>query len=232
MKQRRKRYALALALVLALSAGCAAGTVPDEEVYVEQFRMETAVIEEEAVALSEEPPAPPALLLAVASGEKVKKSAKAVIDYSNTGDGYVMVQYTGQTDKRLKVQVKGPATTYTYNLTPGEWETFPLSDGNGSYQISLFENVSGTKYALVQSVKETVTLADEFAPFLRPNQYVDYDAASRAVARAEELTAEITDPMGKVAAVYDAVVGGLTYDKEKAATVQSGYLPVLDSVLA
>ena len=33
-------------------------------------------------------------------------------------------------------------------------------------------------------------------------------------------------------AVYDFVVGNLTYDKKKATTVQSGYLPVLDTVLA
>ena len=32
--------------------------------------------------------------------------------------------------------------------------------------------------------------------------------------------------------VYDYVVTNLTYDRQKAATVQSGYLPVLDTVLA
>ena len=101
-----------------------------EDVFVEQLQIEHAIIEDEAVALSEAPEAPTTMLLAQASGKLVKKSSKAVIDYSNTGDGYVMVQYTAQTAKRLKVQVKGPATTYTYNLTPGKWETFPLSDGN------------------------------------------------------------------------------------------------------
>jgi transglutaminase-like putative cysteine protease len=131
----------------------------------------------------------------------------------------------------LKVQIKGPSTTYTYNLTPVKWETFPLSDGNGTYQTSLFENVTGNKYALVQSVSHSVTLKDEFAPFLRPNQYVDYSAASASVAKANELTEDITNPMEIVAAVYDYVVKNLTYDKEKAATVQSGYLPILDSVL-
>lgn len=56
---------------------------------------------------------------------------QAQIDYSNTADGYVMVRYTASTTKRLKVQVKGPTTTYTYNITPGDtWTTFPLSDGN------------------------------------------------------------------------------------------------------
>lgn len=34
-----------------------------------------------------------------------------------------------------------------------------------------------------------------------------------------------------MAAVYDFVIQNITYDKQLAATVQSGYLPVLDSVL-
>jgi len=232
MKTLRWQILLVLTLAMGLLTGCGSKEAEPSDVYVERLHLEYEIIEDEAVALSEAPEAPTALLLAEHSGKLVKKSSKAVIDYSNTGDGYVMVQYTAQTSKRLKVQVKGPTTTYTYNLTPGKWETFPLSDGNGSYQISLFENVSGTKYALVQSVSSTVALKDEFAPFLRPNQYVDYSAASTAVAKAEELTKDITDPMKKVAVVYDYVVGNLTYDKEKAATVQSGYLPVLDSVLA
>ncbi|MBR5471977.1 MAG: transglutaminase domain-containing protein [Oscillibacter sp.] len=220
-----------MTLMIGALMGWASKEVTPEEVFVEQLRMEYAVIEDEAVALSEAPEAPAAILLVEPSGKLVKKTGKAIIDYSNTNDGYVMVQYTAKTSKRLKVQVKGPATTYTYNLTAGKWETFPLSDGNGAYQISLFENVSGSKYALVQSISHTVTLKDEFAPFLRPNQYVDYSAASAVVAKAGELTEGMIDPMKKVAAVYDFVVGNLTYDTEKAAAVQSGYLPVLDSVL-
>ena len=74
---------------------------------------------------------------------KVKKVTKAVIDYSNTKDGYVMVKFTGQTNKKLKAQVKGPTTTYTYNVTPGVWEVFPVSDGNGKYRVAVFENGKG-----------------------------------------------------------------------------------------
>ncbi len=40
------------------------------------------------------------------------------------------------------------------------------------------------------------------------------------------------DPLQKVEKIYDYVVANLTYDKAKASSVQSGYLPVLDSVLA
>jgi len=80
------------------------------------------------------------------TGSKTKKVFKIVIDYSNTQDGYVMVRFTSQTTKRIKAQAKGPATIYTYNTTPGIWEVFPISDGNGKYQVAVFENVSGTTW--------------------------------------------------------------------------------------
>ena len=189
------------------------------------------IIEEEAVALAEAPAAVPTGVSAVAAGTLQKKNASAVIDYSNTGHGYVMVQYTAQTQQRLKVQIKGPTTKYTYNITAGKWEVFPLSDGNGSYQITVYQNVTGSKYAAVLSVTTAVALANEFEPFLHSNQYVDYDAAPKTVAKAAELTAGIEDPLKKVEAVYNYVVKGMTYDRELAATVKSGYLPVLDTVL-
>ena len=184
------------------------------------------------VAQAESSTALDTVLQPVASGTAVKKNAEAVIDYSNITDGYVMVKYTASTTQKLKAQVKGPTTTYTYNLKAGQWETFPLSDGNGAYQVTLYKNVSGSKYSAVVSSRFSVTLKDEFAPFLRPNQYVDYSGAVKTVEKAQELTKNLKDPLKKVKAVYDFVVGNLTYDKKKATTVQSGYLPVLDTVLA
>lgn len=192
----------------------------------------TSVAAEAAVLVSTTPAPAPAIPAAVASGVKVKKVSKAVIDYSNTKDGYVMVKFTGQTSKKLKAQVKGPTTTYTYNVTPGVWEVFPVSDGNGKYRVAVFENVSGTRYASVTYVDFDVTLKDEFAPFLLANQYVNYTADSKTVAKAQELVKPEMKLLEKVGTVYNFVVGNLTYDYQKAATVQSGYLPDLDTVLA
>jgi len=243
---------LILTMTLLLLCGCGqpAAETPGSTGYVGQTEM-MVVIKDETVPLSQAMPAGPAgkaldseaealsqstaaaanTLTPKASGIKEKRVSNAVIDYSHTEDGYVMVKYTGQTTKRLKSQVKGPSTTYTYNVTPGQWETFPLSDGNGKYQVALFENVSGNKYAAVTSVSFDVKLTNEFAPYLLPNQYVNYSASSNVVVKAEELIDGETKVLKKVEAVYDFVVSDLTYDKEKAATVQSGYLPVLDTVL-
>ncbi|MCF2595249.1 transglutaminase-like domain-containing protein [Pseudoflavonifractor phocaeensis] len=228
----------AFILAFLLLAGC--GPAPSYQTegpsstdvsYIDTVTIEQADLEDEMIALSDAPAALPTMLTSSAPGTLEKRNNKAVIDYSNTQDGYVMVQYTASTDKRLKAQVKGPTTTYTYNLTVGQWATFPLSDGNGTYQFVVYENIEGTKYACVLSQSHTVTLTDEFAPFLRPNQYVDYAPAVNTVAKAEELTRDITEPLKKVEAVYNFVVNSLTYDKQLAATVQSGYLPVLDTVL-
>ena len=174
----------------------------------------------------------PHKLTVEAPGILEKRGSGAVIDYSNTQDGYVMVCFAEPCQQRLKVQVKGPTTTYTYNLSPEKWTAFPLSDENGAYQVTVYQNVTGSKYAALLSVQLKVTLSDPFAPFLRSNQYVDFDAAPNAVAQAYRLTAAIATPLQKVEAIYDYVVQTLRYDRELAATVQSGYLPVLDQVLA
>ena len=239
MKKLWKRL-IPLSLALTLLAGCAQGAVGSassvvnelEGIYVDRVELVEFDIEDEAVALAGAPAALNDLLMPVASGKLVQKTDRAAIDYSNTSDGYVMVQFTGTTKTRLKVQVKGPTTTYTYDLKTGVWTTFPLSDGNGKYTVKVMENTTGTKYAQVVSQSFEAKLTDEFAPFVRPNQYVDYAVAPNTIAKAKELAGKETDPMKLVGVVYDYVVKNFTYDKELAANVKSGYLPVLDNVLA
>ena len=184
----------------------------------------------EAEAL-EIPPSPPWVPEALASGEALESCPDAEIDYSHTQDGYVMVRYLTPTELRLKVLIKGPTTTYSYNLPQGDWVVFPLSDGNGSYQVAVYRNVSDSRYALILSASFQAQLLDEFAPFLRPNQYVNYTTDSQVLQKASELTADLEHPLDKVAAVYNFVIANITYDHEKAATVKSGYLPALDQVL-
>ena len=248
--KRCKYVFLAGCLALAALTGCAKEEASEQTPMAEAAQTEAVSMEEiqqmyvDAVELEvkeeipeeiilEEPPAPPIpdILEPVASGEKVEANDKVQIDYSHTDDGYIMVLYTEDTYKKLKVQIKGPTTTYTYNLYPAEWVVYPLTDGNGSYQFKVYQNVSGSQYSLVMALSEDVSLSDEFAPFLRPNQYVNYAASSKAVEKGLELTQGLETTLEKVEAIYNFVVTELKYDDHKAATVKSGYLPVLDTVL-
>ena len=168
-----------------------------------------------------------------APGKKVSKNASAVIDYSNAKDGYVMVKWTDEAVK-VVVQVKGPNNPekYTYYLrTDGEYDVLPLSDGDGTYQFVVCKNISDNKYAQTLTASVTVKLDDSLAPFLRPNQYVNYSESSEAVTMAKELVKGATDNLGKVKTVYEWVVANLTYDYNKAKTVKAGYLPVVDNVM-
>lgn len=204
----------------------------EQPAFIDQVSIGETHLEDDLVPLTSAPAAVSTLLMPAASGTAVKNGGGAEIDYSNIRDGYVMVRFAGSSSKRLRVQVEGPSTTYTYDLRTGDWETFPLSDGNGNYKVTAFQNTTGKKYAVLASASFQVTLKDEFAPFLRPNQYVNYEDAPKTIAKAKELTKNINNPLEKVGEVYNYVVGNLSYDNAKAASVKSGYLPDLDAVLA
>lgn len=235
----RIRNILCVLMAILLLSGCAEKPEPEKPEGLPQTEETQAVVQEtiapelEAVAMAQEPPAPAVamVLKPEACGELRTATERAEIDYSHTEDGYVMVRFTGQTEKRLKVLVKGPKTTYSYNLPLEEWVVFPLSDGNGEYQIGIYENVTGKKYAVVMTQSLQVELLDEFVVFLRPNQYVDYSEATEVVKTGLEITKDKEDTIAKVEAVYDFTVTNLQYDYEKAKTVKSGYLPDLDRVL-
>jgi transglutaminase-like putative cysteine protease len=74
-------------------------------------------------------------------------------------------------------------------------------------------------------------LKDEFSPFLRPSQYVNYTADSRCVAEAAELAQGTKSDIEAAEQIFLYVVDNVTYDYDKASTVQSGYLPDVDETL-
>jgi uncharacterized membrane protein len=151
------------------------------------------------------------------------------IDASHTSDGYVMVKYTGKAAK-IKLRIHKD-TDYTYDLNvSGNYETFPLTEGSGNYTILLFENVAGTSYSTAFSQSISVALSDERNPFLYPNQFCNFNANTVVIPIADSLTAGLTETIDKVAAVYRHVVDTISYDYDKAATVQSGYLPDINTV--
>jgi hypothetical protein len=174
-----------------------------------------------------------AMMMPQASGTTEYKENRAVIDASNTGDGYFMVKYDGTSSSRLKVLITGPkGTEFNFDLDQnGNFEVFPLSDGNGSYSIGVYQNTGGTKYTTLLSKKISVNLNNEFAPFLIPNQYVNYTSASKTVKMGAELAGGGKTSLEKITAVYDYVSTNISYDKQKAATVQSGYVPDVDQIL-
>jgi len=83
------------------------------------------------------------VILPEASGVTVHSCDSATVDVSNISEGYIMADYFG-TNNKVKLRVTGPdGVTYTYDLHGG-YEVFPITAGNGSYTIGVYENISET----------------------------------------------------------------------------------------
>ena len=84
-----------------------------------------------------------------ATGDAVYQSGGATVDASNIDQGYVMVRMSSS--KKLKVRITG-ANQYTYDLDgDGEYDVYPLQDGNRDYTLVVYEQVQGNSYSQVLS---------------------------------------------------------------------------------
>ena len=171
-------------------------------------------------------------LVPQASGTVVLENETTSIDASHTSEGYVQVCYTGSASK-VKLQIITPKeTTYSYNLRIGNYETFPLSDGNGTYTLNVLENVQDDMYAISFSQPIDVSLSDEFKPFLYPNQYVWFTEEDNAVKLGREISEKTSNDLDYVEQIYNYVIEHISYDDQLAKNVQSDYLPVIDNTLS
>lgn len=153
------------------------------------------------------------------------------IDASSTAEGYLMIRYTGDAD-RTKLQITTPeGTVYSYTLFGGNYETFPLSGGNGSYHLDVLEHAYDDMYAIAFSQDFDVSLSDEFKPFLYPNQYVWYEPDNEAVKLGAKLSDASSSDLDYVEQVYNYIINNITYDKELAENVALDYLPDIDRTL-
>ncbi len=170
------------------------------------------------------------ILTPSADGTEVYENSSAIIDVSNKSEGYCMVNYIG-TSEKVKLQISGPEDlTYTFSLHGG-YETFPLTQGDGTYKISVYENIVDTQYATALSASVEVTIENTFGAYLYPNQYVNYEGTTLAVEVSEDLAKNTSSDLDVVMEVYDYIIQNFSYDYDLANTVQSGYLPNVDHTL-
>lgn len=163
-----------------------------------------------------------------AAGVNRVSSGNLTVDYSNARYGYFMAKGP-VCGKKLKLRVSLGEQTMTYDLnSSGEYEVFPLQLGSGSYQCVLYQNASGKKYAQDGRVTISVSLEGELAPFLCPNQYVDYTAETQAVLESEALCAGLESDRERFEAVREYIRENYVYDYVKAATVTGSLLPDID----
>ncbi|MEG0329327.1 MAG: transglutaminase-like domain-containing protein [Longicatena sp.] len=157
------------------------------------------------------------------------------IDYSNANKGYINAKLLKETTKKVKLSItKDKVGNLPYDLTKvGKVETFPFELGSGNYLIKILQNDSGDIYNIMFTKYIDVQLEKEESAFLYPNQTIDYNAESKAVQKAFELTKKDDSVLKRIATLYNYVVDTISYDDKKAKEVEDIYvLPIIDETLS
>ena len=113
--------------------------------------------------------------------------------------------------------------TYTYSLYK-DYSTFPLTSGDGTYQVGVYENVSDDRYTTLLSETFSVTLTDPLKPYLYPNQYVNFTADSLPVAKAEELADGASSDLDIISSVYNYIITRTTRTLLHISTILNHYM--------
>lgn len=161
--------------------------------------------------------------------DEAEGNDEVLVDTSRSSKGFFGLHCTS--DKKIKVQVFKDDDVYTYDVVTGKDQIYPFQLGDGNYTIKVMKNIADTKYSELYATSVDVSLDNEFEPFLRPNQYAEYTEDSDCVKRAAELAAQAGDSNDFITNVFDYVCDSIKYDKKKAETVQSGYIPDPDETM-
>ena len=183
---------------------------------------------------SSEPPvySPLRVLVPEAPGSDTLGSSPLTLDVSNITQGYFAAQ-SDSADLVTSLQITAPTgVLYSYFIEPGESAVIPFTSGSGTYQVSCYEQVNGSQYAALFAQALEVSLENEFLPFLYPNQYVNFSPDSEASKLALSMVSENTSDIDALKQIYNYVVNNLSYDYDKAETVETGYLPDVDETLS
>lgn len=173
----------------------------------------------------------PEVMVPLSPGKSVAECDKAALDYSNASQGYISVCWN-DSGKRVKLRLIFGDRIYDHDVaTGGVTEYFPLSCGSGSYKAQLYEQTEGDKYVKVLEQEFSAKISPETTPFLYPNKYVDFSKSSACVEKAAQLCAGASGDIERLAAIFGWITDNVTYDRQLAATVKSGYVPDPDSVL-
>lgn len=195
---------------------------------------ETTVPATVTTAAETEKPQPPVVIpevkIPLAKGTGLAETAKGEIDFSCADDGYISAVYTGKSE-RAKLRVKCGDLQYDHDLAAdGTREFFPLME-SGSYSVKVYELVTGKSYGEAVSAEFEVKIENSTEMYLYPNKYVTFDSGSDCVEKAAELCSGIDDDVERIAVIFGYVADNITYDKQLAATVKSGYIPDPDRTL-
>jgi hypothetical protein len=133
-------------------------------------------------------------------------------------------------DKRCKILVAANGKSYQYEILKRDlYLGIPLQLGEGSYTLTVYEQVSGSSFMSIYGGTFDIALASSLKPFTAASIMSDFSDGTNCVVKAMSLCSGISSTTGRVDAVYQWIVNNIDYDRDLAASISSGeiktYLP-------
>lgn len=206
-------------------------TAESSETEAYDIRSETVTFSSAKTSSAEEKPVKvtvPRIATGNFTGAKTLENDIASVDISDAASGVVQVSYKGSCSN-VKVRITMGDNVYDYGLSGSA--VYPLQSGSGEYNVKVLENISGKTYAIALDESFSAEVSD-FSPYLLPTQYISFSQSDNCVKKAAELCAGCDSDAEKIAAIFKYVTDNISYDKQLAASVKSGYIPDPDSTLA
>lgn len=166
----------------------------------------------------------------------LKQAYASTATISATEDGLARLTFQNDYSDKVKlvVQLSG-GKQYKYDIPKGSVDiNIPMTQGNGEYKFILCRNISGNKYAVIQTATVTQKLADDDSMYLSSHLIVNWDKTNAAIKKAQEL-AKSGGEKNKVKYIYEYVIKNYDYDYKKADKIDElnkseTYVPDIDNI--
>jgi len=126
------------------------------------------------------------------------------------------------------VQANGEQDVFTVRDKSASY--VPLQMGQGTYTVSVLQQIEGTKYKPLKSESMYVgDVGNNTAVYTSPSLIVNYNAEMEAIKGYGDMTAN-KGADDQIMAVYQDLVTKYGYDYDKAKNLPSDYVPVIDDM--
>lgn len=107
----------------------------------------------------------------------------------------------------------------------GKTEYFPLTLGKGEYMVALMKGVGGGKWAILDRTTVTLQVEDESVIYLNSIQNIKWGEQDQPIKYAFSLAKDVKTAEAAFDLFYKYITENVVYDFNKAATVQTDYIP-------
>lgn len=168
------------------------------------------------------------LVLSIFFSTTVVRGESTAIDKSNLRNGIISINYSSDSGAKTKVVITKDGVKYTYNLNNNG--VYPLTLGDGDYDVSVWENIEGNSYQLIEDDTITLDLKDKNNVFLQSIQLINWNNDMEVIKKAASLTKNLKTDNEKAIAIYNYVVKNYKYDYSKISKVSADYITDIPTV--